>query len=417
MQPQSIRPAIGTVKFLFVLALTATVLAGCSSSWNPLSRWGKKEQPAVVVDTQPEPPDGAAVGDQRTAMEVAADAGAAAQAAPVTSAAAPVSLAPNAPESYVVRRGDTLWDISRTFLRDPWFWPEIWQVNPQIENPHLIYPGDVLRLVYVDGQPRVTLERGGAARVSPRVRSVPLEAAVTSIPYEIVAAFMSKPSVLSKEQIKAAPYILASHDRHVIMAEGNTVYARGFSATPENGARYSVIRIGDALRDPDDNEVVGYNGEYTASGRVTRGGDPVTLILTESSRETLEGDRLFSGNVDVPLDFIPSSPRTKIDGEIIAVHDGVSMIGQYQVVAINRGARHGLAPGNVLGVFEAGAKVRDRFEHGKLAGAGILFAKNVRLPDERSGTFMVFRAFDRISFGLIMEAKNTIKVTDRVGNP
>ena len=163
-------------------------------------------------------------------------------AAPAADAAAHTRrhpVAPNAPDSYVVKHGDTLWGIAKVFLRDPWYWPEIWQVNPQVHNPHLIYPGDTLRLVYVDGQPQIVLqpglERGNGARVMPRVRSQPLEAAVTTIPYETVAAFMSKPSVLDKEQIKGAPYVLTTRDSHVIMADGDTVYARGFKSPAELG--------------------------------------------------------------------------------------------------------------------------------------------------------------------------------------
>ena len=232
-----------------------------------------------------------------------------------------VALAPNAPDSYVVKHGDTLWGIAKVFLRDPWYWPEIWQVNPQVKNPHLIYPGDTLRLVYIDGRPRIVLqpglERGNGARVLPRVRSQPLEAAVTTIPYETVAAFMSKPSVLEKEQIKHAPYVLATRDSHVVMADGDTVYARGFTAPVELGSHYNLVRVGEALRDPDDNRLLGYNGVYTGSGHVTRGGDPATLIMTDSTRETYPGDKLFPGDVDVPLDFIPSPPRTKINGRIM----------------------------------------------------------------------------------------------------
>ena len=153
-----------------------------------------------------------------------------------------IPLAPNAPDSYVVKRGDTLWGIAKVFLRDPWYWPEIWQVNPQVQNPHLIYPGDTLRLVYIDGRPRIVLQpglqRGNGARVMPRVRSQPLEAAVTTIPYETIAAFMSKPSVLDKDQIKLAPYVLATRDQHVVMAEGDTVYARGFKQPVE--ARHAL---------------------------------------------------------------------------------------------------------------------------------------------------------------------------------
>jgi hypothetical protein len=326
-------------------------------------------------------------------------------------------LASNVPDSYVVKRGDTLWGIAKVFLREPWYWPEIWQVNQQIQNPHLIYPGDTLRLVYVDGQPRLTLERGDTVRVEPRVRSEPLEAAVTTIPYEAVAAFMSKPTFLSEEQINGAPYVFATRDDHVALADGDTVYARGFIDPALIGSHYNVIHIGDALRDPDDDRIVGYNGIFTASARVTRLGDPTTLIMTDSARETELGDKLFAGGVEIPMEFVPSPPKTPTDGRIMAVADGVTIIGQYQVVVINRGLRDGLVPGNVLAVLEVGGLQRDTVNRGYLGGMSRLSAKTVRLPDERTGTFMVFKTYDHISYGLILDASDIIHVGDRVENP
>ena len=194
------------------------------------------------------------------------------------------------------------------------------------------------------------------------------------------------------------------------VSDGDTMYARGFSKSAELGTHYNIIRVGDPLRDPDDNRIVGYDGIYTGAGRVTRTGDPVTFILTESTRETEPGDKLFSGGVDVPLDFIPSAPRVKVKGRIMAVSDGVTLIGQYTVVVINRGARDGLSPGNVLAVFDVGGVVRDKESHGFLNGVSQFGGKKVRIPDERSGTFMVFKTFDKMSYGLIMEAKNVIRV-------
>jgi hypothetical protein len=363
---------------LIALTLSVALVAGCRSE-RPVTA-------PVPLATADNTVEGTVVGDDRTAMEAAIDTGPSSapppDAAPTHGGA--VVLAPNAPDSYVVKRGDTLWGIAKVFLRDPWFWPEIWQVNKQIQNPHLIYPGDTLRLVYIDGQPRITLqrgmvERGNSARVEPRVRSEPLEAAVTTIPYGAVAAFMSKPSVLSKEQIKGAPYLFATRDDHVALADGDTVYARGFTTPAQMGMHYNVVRVGDALRDPDDNRIVGYDGIFTASARVTRLGDPTTLIMTESARETELGDKLFA--------------------------------------VINRGARDGLAPGNVLAVLEVGGSQRDTLNRGYLGGMSRLRAKKVQLPDERTGTFMVFKTFDRMSYGLIMEAKNIIHVSDRVENP
>ncbi len=399
---------------IFTLLLTIAVVGGCQTR-HPAA-------PPTPMPTADTGIQGTVVGDDRTAMEAAIDSNAG-PAAPATYTEAPhegIVLAPNAPDSYVVKKGDTLWGIAKVFLRDPWYWPEIWQVNPQVQNPHLIYPGDTLHLVYVDGRARIVLqpglERGDAARVMPRVRSQPLEAAVTTIPYETIAAFMSKPSVLEKEQINQAPYVLTTRDSHIMMADGNTVYARGFKGPVELGMHYNMVRVGVPLRDPDDHQILGYNGVFTGTGHVTRVGDPVTLIMTESTRETYPGDKLFAGDVDVPLDFVPSSPRNLIKGQIMEVSDGVSVIGQYQVVAINRGARDGLAPGNVLAVYQRGDSVRDNVSKGFIRGVSFM-APKVRLPDERTGTFMVFKTFNRLSYGLIMEATDVIRVNDYVESP
>jgi LysM repeat protein len=390
------------------LLLSVAVVAGCHTEAS------RPDAPAPVASNEPTE-QGAAVGDEKTAMEAAVEGGP----SRVESSEEPrkgIPLADNAPDSYVVKRGDTLWGISKVFLRDPWYWPEIWQVNPQIQNPHLIYPGDTLRLVFIDGRPQILLQRGDTARVEPRVRSQPLEAAITTIPYATVAAFMSKPSVLDRDQIKHAPYLLATRDLHVVMSEGDTLYARGFTSPAELGSHYNVVRVGDPLVDPDDNRVLGYDGIFTGSGHVTRQGDPTTLIMTESTQESRAGDKLIPGGVEVPLDFTPSPPRVKTNGRIIAVSHGVTIIGQYEVVVVNRGARDGLAPGNVLGVFDTGPIVLDTDKKG-FFNLDKLGAKKVALPSERTGTFMVFKTFDNISYGLIMEATNLIRVGDKVQNP
>ncbi len=394
---------------LLGLFLAVAAVAGCHTQAPKPEGHGN-----TAANTEPTT-EGTVVGDEKTAMEAAIEAGPSRTETAETPRKG-IPLADNAPDSYVVKRGDTLWGIAKVFLRDPWFWPEIWQVNPQVHNPHLIYPGDTLRLVYIDGQPQIVLQRGDTARVEPRVRSQPLDSAITTIPYATVAAFMSKPTVLDRDQIKAAPYVLATRDLHVVMSEGDTVYARGFTSPAELGTHYNVIRVGDPLIDPDDNRVLGYDGIFTGSGHVTRQGDPTTLIMTESARESRAGDKLIAGGVDVPLDFIPSAPRIKTNGRIIAVSDGVSIIGQYEVVVVNRGARDGLAPGNVLGVFDTGPIVPDTDKKG-FFNLDKLGAQKVGLPSERTGTFMVFKTFDNISYGLIMEATNLIRVGDKVENP
>jgi LysM repeat protein len=392
------------------LLLAVAVLAGChSTAPRPEASTG----PAAMPN---EPSDGTVVGSDKTSIEAAIEASSSGATETAEVPRRGIPLADNAPDSYVVKRGDTLWGIAKVFLRDPWYWPEIWQVNPQVHNPHLIYPGDTLRLVYIDGQPQIVLQRGDGVRVEPRVRSEPIDSAITTIPYATVAAFMSKPTVLDRDQIKTAPYVLATRDLHVVMSEGDTVYARGFSSPAELGSHYNVVRVGDPLIDPDDNRVLGYDGIFTGSGHVTRQGDPTTLIMTESARESRAGDKLIPGGVDVPLDFIPSAPRLKTNGRIISVANGVTVIGQYEVVVVNRGARDGLAPGNVLGVFDTGPVVADTDKRG-FFNLDRLGAKRVQLPSERTGTFMVFKTFDNISYGLIMEATNLIRVGDKIENP
>jgi hypothetical protein len=331
-----------------------------------------------------------------------------------------IPLTADAPDEYVVKTGDTLWDISKVFLRDPWYWPEIWYVNPQVANPHLIYPGDVLKLVYIEGQPRLTIaergESGGVKRLSPQLRREPLSQAVTAIPYDIIASFMGRPTLLDKDQVRNAPYVVAMRDGHIIGAAGNELYARGVDDAPVD-ARYSVIHVEEKLRDPDNNDVLGYSGMYVGSGPIATTGDPAKLILTESTREALQGDKLFPESVDVNTDFVPHAPSGEVDASIIAVRSQTIM-GQYQVVALNRGASHGVEAGHVLAVHQAGAKVRDTYSKGGLsAGGSSGFGRNVQLPDEQVGLVMVFKAFDRMSYALVMESTHEIREGDRAKNP
>lgn len=317
----------------------------------------------------------------------------------------PVPLAEGHPNEYVVQVGDTLWDIAGTFLKDPWFWPEIWYVNPEIVNPHLIYPGDVLGLVYIDGQPRVTNVRASTYRMSPQARVTPLTEAIASIPYEEVSAFLSSGVILEKKQADSLPYLLETRGDHLIASAGNEIYVRGITDTTP-GKRYQLVHIGDPLHDPDDNRLIGYQGIPVGDGRLRRGGDPATVALTDTSREAIPGDRLLPEDDDIPLNFFPRAPSTEVDGRIISVVGGVTQIGQYMVVVMNRGTNHGLSTGDVLTVFQAGEEVNDRFGGGK-----------VTLPEEEAGTVMVFKTFDRISYGLVMEATQVIHIHDTIRNP
>ncbi|MEQ1581679.1 MAG: LysM peptidoglycan-binding domain-containing protein [Steroidobacteraceae bacterium] len=337
-----------------------------------------------------------------------------------------IPLAPNAPDRYTVQSGDTLWSISKVFLRDAWYWPEIWYANPQVENPHRIYPGDILALTYVEGQPRISIEQraatpvgGGATKLTPQIRSEALPQSITTLPYEVIAAFMGRPTMLDKAQVKSGPYIVAMRDSHIIGAAGNEVYARGLEGATVDG-RYNIIHVGEPLRDPETRDILGYHGLYVGSGAVAQQGETTKLTLTKSTREALQGDKLFPEDASLGADFIPHAPPKSVAGAVMAVDD-YSVLGQYQVVAINRGTRDGLEPGHVLAVQEAGNRVKDVYSHGgQASGLSNGFSglgKNIALPEERTGLVMVFKANERMSYGLIMEATRPIRTGDLVAQP
>jgi LysM domain len=384
-----------------------------------------RDEPAVAaMPSSPPPPDSqeAPPLDDMTATEAAtsgAGASASAEAAPQADTGSLIN--PTAPKSYTVKRGDTLWAIASMFLRDPWLWPEVWYINPQVANPHLIYPGDTLALAYGrDGKPMIRLEQGGAARLDPRLRSSPLDGAIPTIPYASIAAFLSRPSVLTNEQVREAPHVVAFRDEHVVAGTGHTVYIADLKATPNS--RYSVVHVGDELRDPDDNKVVGYEGIYTATALVSEPGSPTKALLIDTARETLQGDKVLSADNEVPLNFMLRAPRNDVHGRIISVVDGTDLIGQYQIVVINRGKRHGIDAGHVLAVDQAGATVHDVY--GKqstiakyLGGVGYSLSPKVKLPDEHVGTVLIFKSFDRVSYGLVVGASDSIHLQDVVHNP
>jgi hypothetical protein len=395
------------------LVVLSVILAGCS--W----RHSRESEPAATPVAS-ESQGAAAQGSQdMTATEAAIVASPANE---VTSSTPPDAgiINPTAPKSYVVKRGDTLWGIATMFLRDPWLWPEVWYVNPQVANPHLIFPGDTLTLAYgANGRPIIRLEQGGAARLDPRLRGDPINGAIPTIPYTTIAAFLSRPSILTTDQVKHAPYVLAFRDDHEAAGTGNEIYIKHLNG-PDR-ARYSVVHIGEALRDPDDGKVVGYEGIYTGTALVSRPGEITKAVLIDTARETLRGDKVMPNDTDVPLNFLPAAPRGNVRGRILAVVDGTDLIGQFQVVAINRGARDGIGNGTVLAVDRAGEVVRDVYSDGasftRKQDLGTSFAKKVKLPDERTATMLVFRTFDRVSYGLILGATDTIAVHDVVHNP
>ena len=386
----------------------ALVVAGCKSAPPAAS-----EESAPMAAEPVAPAENSA--DDLTATEAAVNA---MNEAPVAESA-PVQTAqlirPDAPMNYTVKRGDTLWDISAVFLKDPWFWPEIWQINPQVENPHLIYPGDVLSLAYGhDGSSAsVSISQYSGARLQPRLRSEQLDGPIDTIPFSAISAFLTKPSVITQEEALRAPHILGFRDHHMIAGTGHEIYVKGLGGGLNQ--RYTVMHVGQPIHDPETKDLVGYEASYVATAVVNAPGEVSKAILTEGAREASEGDRLILQEGDIPLTFTPHAPTSNINGQIIAVADGAEQIGQFQVVVINRGKRQGLAPGAVLAVDQKGEVVQDKW--GKAPWEKNPFGADVQLPYERAGTLIVFKVFERVSYGLVIGARGPMQVADRVYNP
>jgi LysM repeat protein len=328
-------------------------------------------------------------------------------------------IKPTAPTQYTVKRGDTLWGISNMFLKNPWEWPEIWYENPKVQNPHRIYPGDVLVLAYdKGGHPQISIGQEGELHLNPALRTSPLDDAIPSIPYAAIAAFLSRPTLLGRDEIKHAPYVLAFPDEHQAAGDDNVVYARGLGSAAA-GMRYSVMHVGDPIVDTESGRTLGYEGTYTATAVVQNPAAVTRTVLVDAARETLRGDCLVPDVSSAPLSFTPRAPTQKIRGQIIAVVDAVTLIGQYDIVAINRGARDGVGPGTVLAIDVAGDVVPDRgaASYDSTDRNFLGLTKSVRLPAERAGTLLVFKTYDDMSFGLVVGASSPMRVADVVRNP
>ncbi|ASP37991.1 peptidoglycan-binding protein [Bacterioplanes sanyensis] len=338
------------------------------------------------------------------------------------SMASALPLKADAPQRYTVKEGDTLWHISERFTNDPWQWPEIWYLNRQIEDPHLIFPGDELALIEVNGERRVTVvKRGqsartvklspssepGTMRLHPTVRVEPIEAAIPAIPMDAVRGFLRNHRVVQPKELDNAPRVLAGSEGRILMGAGSTVYARG-KALEKVASAYSIYRRGQVYRDPETEEVLGLEALDIGQGRVTDvNGDILTMELERTNQHVSAGDLLLQTEDRRILSrFIPKSPKGDVEGQILAVSGGVSQVGQFDVVVLNRGEREGLEPGSVLLVKKAGEVVYDRAED-----------EYVRLPAERAGMMMVFRTYDKMSYGLIMRATKPLRVGDRFSAP
>ena len=377
-----------------------------------------------------------------------------------------LKLQENAPEKYVVVKGDTLWDISGKFLKDPWRWPQIWNLNrEEIKNPHWIYPGDLIVLDRSGKEPRLSLVKGGqngmqTVKLSPGARMTEIGSdAIPAIPIRVIHPFLSQPRVVPLGALDNAPYILGTNAERVVLGSGDEAFATG----GKDGVRnWNVLRPGKALNDPETGEVLGYEVEYLGDARTLVEGAPQKIRITQSVQEILPRDKLVEAADSSTFEYMPHAPEGQVNGRIISAYGGMSDSGRYQTVVINRGSRDGLEAGHVLAVYREGQAVsltrdeKDRMTwvNEKVAGVpnggawlyndvrclkedgkvtydqvaevrstfrstclSLNMENGVKLPNARSGLLMVYRVFDRVSYALIMESEGPVYLLDTVKNP
>ncbi len=364
----------------------------------------------------------------------------------VAQAGVPLSeLAPNAPDDYTVKRGDTLWAISGLFLTSPWRWPELWGMNIQeVRDPHRIYPGQQLVLERSEGRARLRVRgaaQGGGAgdiptetiRVSPRTRIEPLaDAALPTIKSHLIEAFLAEPVIIDEAELLRAPRIVAAPENRVLITRGDRAYARGNAAAPltqrvaGRSDDYRVFRNAKPLKDPLTRSILGYEAQYVGKASLVRSettemartasGDqekmivPATIDIVSAKEEMRVGDRLLPEPPRQFLSYVPHAPARPVDATIVSIYgDAVSVAGQSQVVVINRGTADGIETGHVLAILKEGDRRIDRSQAGERTP--------IKLPGERNGLMMVFRPFEKLSYALILEISDTVKVGDEVVNP
>lgn len=348
----------------------------------------------------------------------------------VAQAGVPLSeLAPNAPDSHTVQRGDTLWDISKLFLKSPWRWPELWGMNrDQIRNPHLIYPGQVLVLVKVDGramlrvgQPVQAPEEApkNTVKLSPHIRSQVLDnGAIASIPLQIIGPFLNEAIILNSDELATAPRIVATQEGRVFVSRGETAYVRG----DLKGARaFRVFRQSRPLLDPETSAVLGFEAQFVGTAEFTRAGEirttadgkaaadvPASFVITGTRLDAGVGDRLAPVPQRDFSAYAPHPPAAAVNGQIISIYGEALTGGQNQIVSINRGASQGIERGHVLALWRDGVLTVDKTDDNKTA---------IKLPDERIGLLFVFRVFDNVSYALIVSALDPVQRGDRFTQP
>jgi len=316
-----------------------------------------------------------------------------------------IQLRPGYPPSYTVVKGDTLWGIAGRYLRDPWRWPVLWQLNGQISNPHRIYPGDVLVMVGTDNKPQLKLLSRKTLKLSPRIHVESRENAIPTIPPSAIEAFLSRPRVVDEHALDRLGYVIGGIDKHLIIGKMDRFYARGLADAKQE--YYQVFRNGAVLQHPETGEVLGYEAKFLGSAKLLRYGDPAKLVLTSANEEIGAGDRLMPVEKNIALPYYqPRAPEQQVRGYLLRILGGVREASPYQIVILSLGQREGMQPGHVLQILYHQGQTKDPV-------TGRMFS----LPDEQSGLLMVFRVFEKVSYGLIVQATRSIRLGDLVVTP
>jgi len=361
-------------------------------------------------------------------------------------AVSPAAVKDNAPDRYVVVEGDTLWGIAGRFLQNPWQWPEIWKLNQdQIKNPNRIYPGDVIVLDRSAHEASLRLVKLETVRLEPRIRAESIAKPIPTITPATIEPFLSKPLIVGENELDPLPRITATQENRVTVGAGAIVYASGL--TPEKGNVWQIYRRGDPLVDPDSNSVLGYVAIFVGEARVLKFGEESTLEITRSPREIYAGDRLVPAGPEVAnFGYVPHAPQKPVKGKILSDYAGLGGAGPLQIVTLSKGSKDGVEVGHVLAIYRNQAAQRYELRTSPLYGRSGLSGSNSprtyyqeqltprdvalydqtipitesqleKLPDERYGLVMVFRTFDRASFGIVMQASRPVQVNDVVANP
>ena len=327
-----------------------------------------------------------------------------------------LSLKSDAPQRYIVQPGDSLWSISCHYLHNPWEWKELWHANPKIKNPNRLYPGAVLILANYENKPYIRVLSNGTVKLSPNARPLPLEDPIPAIPLNEIKPFLNESLILDQDVVSLAPYIVAFVGEHMLGGQGDEAYVQGLYSSrelPINGTpAYSIFRGGKNYVHPITKELLGYRADLVGYAELVVGGEPATILLTRINEGVKTQDAvLIDNSPELNLYFEPKTPKFIVKGFIIDMPDGMPG-GNVQeavggVVVISLGARDGLEAGDVLAIYRDSGKVRDP--------KNALFP--IRLPPERIGELMVFRAFTKTSFALIVRSTRAVYLSNLVANP